>query len=87
MKPVLIILDDWEGRLQASPSWTNIKDVVEIKFLQKSLENTDNGDIEQAEFLMALRERTALTEQVFKRMPNLRLVLQTGGHADRKSVV
>jgi len=30
---------------------------------------------------MALRERTTLDEQVFKRMPDLKLVLQTGGHA------
>ena len=81
MKPLLIILDDWEGHLQASTCWTHIKDVVEIKFLKKNIENTDNADIEQAQFLMALRERTALTEQVFQRLPNLRLVLQTGGHA------
>jgi phosphoglycerate dehydrogenase-like enzyme len=30
---------------------------------------------------MALRERTVLNEQVFKRLPQLKLVLQTGGHA------
>ena len=30
---------------------------------------------------MALRERTALNEQVFNRMPNLKLILQTGAHA------
>ena len=30
---------------------------------------------------MAIRERTALTEGVFSRLPQLKLVLQTGGHA------
>ncbi len=81
MKPLLIILDDWEGRIQASTCWTQLKDLVEIKFLKKSIQYADNTEIEQAQFLMALRERTALDEQVFKRMPDLKLVLQTGGHA------
>ena len=40
-----------------------------------------DSEIEEAQFLMTLRERTILDEQVFKRMPNLKLVLQTGGHA------
>src|SRR5437762_1311341 len=81
MKPLLIILDDWEGRIQASTCWTQLKDLVEIKFLKKSIQNVDNTEIEPAQFLMALRERTTLNEQLFKRMPNLKLVLQTGAHA------
>ncbi|HEV8285502.1 MAG TPA: NAD(P)-dependent oxidoreductase [Chitinophagaceae bacterium] len=81
MNPLLIILDDWEGRIQASTCWTQLKDLVEIKFLKKSIQYVDNTEIEQAQFLMAIRERTALDKAVFKRMPNLKLVLQTGGHA------
>lgn len=81
MRPLLIILDDWESRIQASTCWTQLKDLVEIKFLKKSIHDIDNTEIEQAQFLMALRERTTLDEQVFKRMPGLKLVLQTGGHA------
>jgi len=38
-------------------------------------------EIIQAQFIMAVRERTTLNEYVFKRMPGLKLVLQTGGHA------
>src|SRR6476660_7729757 len=81
MKPLLIILDDWEGRIQASTCWTQVKELVEIKFLKEPIESVDDAELEQAHFLMALRERTTLDEQVFKRMPNLKLVLQTGGHA------
>jgi phosphoglycerate dehydrogenase-like enzyme len=81
MKPLLIVLDDWEGRIQSSACWNKVNDLVETRFLKKPIENTDNSEIGQAEFLMALRERTALNEQVFKRMPRLKLVLQTGGHA------
>jgi phosphoglycerate dehydrogenase-like enzyme len=81
MKPLLIILDDWEGRIQASACWNQVKELVEIKFLKEPIENADDSEIEEAQFLMTLRERTILDEQVFKRMPNLKLVLQTGGHA------
>jgi len=80
MKPLLIILDDWEGRIQASVCWNQLKDWVEIRFLRESIGRTSDSEIEQAQFLMALRERTALNEQVFRRMPELKLVLQTGGH-------
>ena len=35
-----------------------------------------NAEIENAGFLMALRERTLLNEKLFDRMPNLKLILQ-----------
>jgi phosphoglycerate dehydrogenase-like enzyme len=81
MKPLLLILDDWEGQIQRADCWKQLKDLVEIKFLNKPIEQTDDFEIERAQFLMALRERTVLNEKVFKRMPQLKLVLQTGGHA------
>ena len=81
MKPVLLILDDWEGRIRSSTCWEQLKDLVTIKFLQESIDEATNAEIEQAQFLMAIRERTALNEAVFQRMPNLELILQTGGHA------
>jgi len=81
MKPLLLILDDWEGQIQRADCWKQLKDLVEIKFLNKPIEQTDDFEIERAQFLMALRERTVLNEKVFKRMPHLKLVLQTGGHA------
>jgi len=81
MKPLLIVLDDWEGRIQASDCWSQVKELVEIKFLKAAIETVYDTEIERAQFLMALRERTTLDENLFKRMPNLKLVLQTGGHA------
>ena len=81
MRPLLIILDDWEGFIQASTCWDQIRESVEIKFLKEPIESVNDAEIEQAQFLMALRERTTLDEQVFRRMPDLKLVLQTGGHA------
>jgi D-3-phosphoglycerate dehydrogenase / 2-oxoglutarate reductase len=87
MKPLLIILDDWEGHIQASACWNQLKDLVEIKFLKEPIGRTSDSEIEQAQFLMALRERTVLNEHVFRRMPDLKLVLQTGGHAYHIDIV
>lgn len=81
MKPLLLILDDWEGLLQRANDWNRLKDRVEIKFLKEALEKTEDSEIEQAQFIVALRERTILNEEIFKRMPGLKLVLQTGAHA------
>jgi phosphoglycerate dehydrogenase-like enzyme len=81
MVPLLIILDDWEGCIQASDCWERVKGLVEIKFLKESILTANDADIERAQFLLAIRERTTLDEAVFKRMPVLKLILQTGGHA------
>ena len=81
MKPLLLILDDWECRIKASGCWSQIENLVDIKFLDKSIDDVNPDENKQAEFLMALRERTALNEHVFQKMPNLKLILQTGGHA------
>jgi phosphoglycerate dehydrogenase-like enzyme len=81
MKPQLLVLDDWEGLIQKSSCWDKLKDRVEIKFLKQPIEQTSNFELEQTQFLVALRERTMLSEQVFSKLPNLKLVLQTGAHA------
>ncbi len=81
MKPLLLILDDWEGLVAASPCWDSLKVQVDIKFLPVSIDKVPDVELSNVNFLMAMRERTALTEQVFARLPRLKLVLQTGGHA------
>ena len=81
MKPLLLILDDWEGRIAASSCWNQLADKVEIHFASQPIEALPDSLLSRVNFLMALRERTALTEQVFTRLPQLKLILQTGGHA------
>ncbi len=81
MKPGLLILDDWEGLISASPSWGRLKELVDIKFLPVPIDSVSDAELLNINFLMAVRERTALSEHVFARMPQLKLVLQTGGHA------
>jgi phosphoglycerate dehydrogenase-like enzyme len=78
---MLLVLDDWEGRIKASASWQQLKGIVEVKFLDKPLNEVSDEEIVNTQFLMAVRERTILDESVFRRMPALKLILQTGGHA------
>jgi len=80
MKPVLLVLDDWEKLIQQAHCWDQLNNLVEIKFLKQSIDRTPDSEIEQAEFLLAIRERTILDENLFKRLPRLKLLLQTGGH-------
>jgi D-3-phosphoglycerate dehydrogenase / 2-oxoglutarate reductase len=81
MNPTLLILDDWEGRIAASACWKKLSDHVEIRFLSSPIDTVSDADLSGVNFLMAIRERTALTEGMFARLPHLKLVLQTGGHA------
>ena len=81
MKPQLLVLDDWEGRIEASSCWKQITNKIDIRFLKKNFIELDKDECLQVEYLMAIRERTKLNAEVFDRLPKLKLILQTGGHA------
>jgi D-3-phosphoglycerate dehydrogenase len=81
MKALLLILDDWEGLISASPAWVRLAEQIDIKFLSVPIAKASDEELSGVSFLMAMRERTALTEEIFARLPQLKLVLQTGGHA------
>jgi phosphoglycerate dehydrogenase-like enzyme len=81
MKPLLLVLDDWEGQIEASACWEQVRQDVDIRFLKKPVAELSATEGAPVVYLLAIRERTALTAAVFERLPNLKLVLQTGGHA------
>ncbi len=81
MKPLLLILDDWEGLLSISAAFQSLRTIAEVRFLAVPIAEALDSELQDVRFLMALRERTTLDEAVFKRLPNLQLILQTGGHA------
>jgi len=81
MKPILLILDDWEGKIAASSCWDRLKEFVTINYLREPISSVNESELSNVSFLMAIRERTALTEEVFAKLPQLKLILQTGGHA------
>ena len=80
MKRVMIVLDDWEGRIAASSCWEKINDRVDIHFFNGN-EPMDPGICENVLIIMALRERTRIDEIFLMRFPRLKLILQSGGHA------
>jgi phosphoglycerate dehydrogenase-like enzyme len=81
MKPLVIVMDDWEGLIRSSVCWNNVSELVEVRFLDEPIGSVPDEEIGRAEYLMAVRERTTLDARLFDRMPLLKLVLQTGGHA------
>src|SRR5664279_61470 len=80
MKPLMIVLDDREGRIAASPVWRQIEGRVDIHFFNGN-EMMDPVIRENVLIIMALRERTVIDEKFLLRFPRMQLILQTGGHA------
>jgi len=81
MKPTLIVLDDWEGLIAQNTCWDKLKEILNIQFFKEPIDRMPDNVLADAWYLMTIRERTALTREVFVRMPALKLILQTGGHA------
>jgi phosphoglycerate dehydrogenase-like enzyme len=80
-RPRLLVLDDHEGRIAAAPAMARLRELAEVTVLDRPLAEADPGGLDQIEVLLAIRERTRLDDAAFERLPNLELVLQTGGHA------
>lgn len=80
-RPKLLILDDYEGELAKAPAMTRLRQLAEVTVLHHPLTAADDALLQETDFLIALRERTQLDRTFFGRCPNLKLILQTGGHA------
>jgi phosphoglycerate dehydrogenase-like enzyme len=81
MRPRLLVLDDYEGRIAAAPAMARLRELAEVTVLDRPLRA---GDLEAAgdvRVLLAVRERTRIDAALLERLPQLELVLQTGGHA------
>jgi phosphoglycerate dehydrogenase-like enzyme len=75
------VLDDYEGELAAAPAMTRLRQLADIRILDRPIHPDDYPFLKDVQVLLALRERTRLDERFFEACPNLELVLQTGGHA------
>jgi D-3-phosphoglycerate dehydrogenase / 2-oxoglutarate reductase len=78
MRPRLLVLDDHEGRIAAAPAMARLRELAEVTVLERPL---GDGDLAGVRVLLAIRERTRLDAALLERLPDLELVLQTGGHA------
>jgi phosphoglycerate dehydrogenase-like enzyme len=77
----LLVLDDREGLIAASPGLERMRDVADVRVLTGSLDQVSAAELERVQVLLAVRERTRLDADALGRMPALELILQTGGHA------
>ncbi|MEM7345147.1 MAG: NAD(P)-dependent oxidoreductase [Chloroflexota bacterium] len=81
MKPKLLILNDHEGALATAPGLKRMKALADVTIMDRPLTSADYPDLGQYEVIFALRERTQLDETFFSHCHNLKLILQSGGHA------
>ncbi|HET9555876.1 MAG TPA: NAD(P)-dependent oxidoreductase, partial [Actinomycetota bacterium] len=72
-------LDDHEGRIAGAPAMARLRELAEVTVLDRPL---GDGDLlAGVRVLLAIRERTRLDSSLLERLPDLELILQTGGHA------
>jgi phosphoglycerate dehydrogenase-like enzyme len=81
MRPRLLVLDDHEGRIAGAPAMDRLRELAEVTVLDRPLADADPDDLAGVRVLLAIRERTRLDAALLERLPDLELVLQTGGHA------
>ena len=77
----MIVLDDYEGELAMAPAMMRIRQLADVRVLDRPVQPDDHPILKDMQVLLALRERTTLDARFFEACPNLELVLQTGGHA------
>ena len=81
MRPRLLVLDDFEGRIAGALDMALLRELAEVTVLDRPLADGDLDRLAGVRVLLAIRERTRLDEALLERLPELELVLQTGGHA------
>jgi phosphoglycerate dehydrogenase-like enzyme len=81
MRPRLLVLDDVEGRMAGAPAMAGLRELAEVTVLDRPLRAGDLDGLAGVRVLLAIRERTRLDDALLERLPDLELVLQTGGHA------
>jgi phosphoglycerate dehydrogenase-like enzyme len=81
MRPRLLVLDDYEGRIAGAPAMARLRELAEVTVLDRPLRDGDLEGLAGVRVLLAIRERTRLDGPLLERLAELELVLQTGGHA------
>ena len=81
MRPRLLVLDDHEGRIAAAPAMARLRELAEVTVLERPLGDADLDGLAGVRVLLAIRERTPIDAALLERLPDLELILQTGGHA------
>lgn len=80
-RPKMLVLDDCEGRIEASPGGERLRRSADVRFLGRPLDEVPDEELKDIRVLFAIRERTRLDTETLRRFPDLKLLLQSGGHA------
>jgi phosphoglycerate dehydrogenase-like enzyme len=81
MRPRLLVLDDDEGKIAGAPAMARLRELAEVTVLDRPLHAGDLERLAGVRVLLTIRERTRLDDALLERLPDLELILQTGGHA------
>lgn len=79
--PNVLVLNDAEGLLAHSDGVTRMRQQANVRVVSTSLDEIPDAELSDVHVIMAVRERSKLGAAELDRLPNLQLVLQTGGHA------
>lgn len=79
--PVLLVLDDREGLVRAAPGMNGLRDLYDVRVVDRPLADLHDEELTDVRLLLAVRERTLLDAATLGRFPRLELLLQTGTHA------
>ncbi|MHA6758606.1 D-2-hydroxyacid dehydrogenase family protein [Streptacidiphilus sp. PAMC 29251] len=74
------VLDDYQGVALSLADWSALGDAVQVTAIDRYLGSEDEvvAAIGDCEIAVAMRERTPFTEQLFARLPRLRLLITSG---------
>ncbi len=79
--PKLVVLDDWEHEIRKAPAMARLQQLADVHVLDGPFAEATDDFLSDVRFVMAVRERTRFGAAALDRMPNLEMILQTGGHA------
>ncbi|MFC1419459.1 D-2-hydroxyacid dehydrogenase family protein [Streptacidiphilus cavernicola] len=80
MKLRCAVLDDYQGVALSIADWSGLADAVEPVTFRQHFATVDElvGAVRDCAVVVAMRERTPFTEEVFARLPELRLLVTSG---------
>jgi phosphoglycerate dehydrogenase-like enzyme len=80
MKLRCAILDDYQNAALAMADWSSLAADVEVKTFREHIPGADElvREIEDCEIVVIMRERTPFTASLFRRLPQLKLLVTTG---------
>lgn len=76
----IAILDDFEKLADTVPAYTKLEARADVTILRKRLDSSDNivSALGNFDAILLMRERTFFNDREYARLPNLKLISQTG---------